>query len=205
MVICNPDIDRFDVTRSTLALILFNAMKTYDTNQLIDWLSDIDLFVRDAAAVRLHLRKLDDDQFQKIAKLSDHARFEFRAISARVLGQLETPTFRFAEASFPILVRLLEDPYYEVRQQAATALGFIGGERELPKIAIEAMSRIVTDQDEQVRNALAIALISLVAFPNRKSVLESLAKDSNECVRDSATFVLQSDFDEPGEGRHPSE
>lgn len=78
-------IDDKDISDSTLRFILWRALQSYSTQELLDLLLDVDPIVRTAAAKQLHLRS-EPSIFNKVCELSSNERDEVREISAFVMG-----------------------------------------------------------------------------------------------------------------------
>lgn len=111
-------IDVLDASDDRLRLAVARALLTYGDDELLACIADPDSIVRTAAARTLHVRG-GRSIFDHAIALADHPRYDMREIAAFILGQLGTPAYPFAAASFPVLGRLMEDPYWEVRRAAA--------------------------------------------------------------------------------------
>ncbi len=113
-----------------------------------------------------------------------------RARGADVLAQLgktaEHPENNFPEDSFNVIAVLAEsEKHIQPLSSAIQALGHIGDPRAIPLLV-----RYSTHPKSEVRFAVACACGNFAAEPPIVSVLIELMRDSDEDVRDWATFGL---------------
>ena len=184
-------IDRTDPTESTLAQILWIALKNYNDDQLVEWLTDDDEVVRLAAANQLHSRILKEASFVRLISLAQSPRHEQREACACALGQLGTPKCKYADRSFPILHALMDDPYYEVRISAIVSIGTLSRlGRQPPAVVEQKVFELAGDDRAEVRSAVGYALLS---FKGERvdDGLERLSRDSEPMVVDAALFALE--------------
>ena len=182
-------LDDIDPTDSALRLILLEAVKSYDDDQLLAWLENDEPMLRTAAARELHLRP-GDKCFEHIAKLCRSTRFEAREVAAFVLGQFGTPSCPYAQRSLDLLERLLDDDYFEVQIAAVSALGQLASlGHEPPKKIQAAIIGLSGHSRPGIRSAVAYALLS---FGSKRvgSTLQRLLEDDNPTVRDAAEFCF---------------
>ncbi len=185
-------IDDKDPSNSTLHFILWQALKSYSTDELIVFLKDSDYIVRTAVAKELHIRG-SPEIFEEAQHFFSDEKDCVREIGAFLLGQLGTPTFPYREKSIPILVDLLEkDNSFEVRSAAAAALGHLGSERPIEDEAVcTSLLNRATDTSADVRACVAYALSSLKYSTRIEQTLYQLCSDENEEVREWATVSLE--------------
>ena len=114
-----------------------------------------------------------------------------REIAAFILGQLGTPERPFAAESFPVLGRLLDDPYWEVRRAAAGAVGMLSGPGRQADPAIQGrLLDLAGDRVPDVRASVAAAL-GTIDDARARSRLERLLDDDDPQVRDDAELGLE--------------
>ena len=183
--------NRSDVTTSTLALILFKALRNYDDDHILNWLQDDDPIIRQAAATELHFRP-SEQNFQHILVLGKSTRHEHRVACAVALSQFGTPTCDFADRSFDLLAELTMDLYFEVRASAIHAIGYLATLGKCPPTGlIQQMISQVSHVRPEVREALGFALLS-IRDQNADLTLRKLADDDDSEVREAAEFSLAS-------------
>jgi HEAT repeat protein len=193
-------IDDKDISDSTLRFILWRALQSYSTQELLDLLLDEDPIVRTAAAKQLHLRS-EPSIFNKAYELSLHQRDEVREISAFVLGQLGTPNQPYKERSIPILIALLNnDSSHEVRAAAAAALGHLNANQ-----ATADLLKAARDPNDDVRTCVAFALGSLNPTKEIEEILNQLIADKNNDVKEWAELSLELIQDKQTLASHPQE
>jgi HEAT repeat protein len=115
-----------------------------------------------------------------------------RARGADVLAQLgktaDHPENNFSEESFNVVVALAEsEKHIQPLSSAIQALGHIGDPRATPLLV-----RYSTHPESEIRFAVACACGSFANEPPIVVVLVELMRDSDEDVRDWATFSLGS-------------
>ncbi|ACL17995.1 HEAT repeat domain-containing protein [Methanosphaerula palustris] len=101
-----------------------------------------------------------------------------RMVAAEVLGQIGIE-------SVPLLLKALQDPYYQVRVTAADALGQIRDQRALSPL----VNLLIEDEDEEVRSQAAHALGEL-RNPATTEVLVRALHDQYPVVRGAAARAL---------------
>ena len=178
-------IDSPDLEKSTLHLLLFQALKQYSTSALLPMLGGKDAIVRVAAARELQTRG-GDDVFEVAASFVKSSRHESREIAAFLLGQLGTPKLPYRGQSLPLLTALLKDDYYEVRSAAAAALGHLHAEEALGELIM-----LASDAEPEVRECVAFALGLIKANKQSIDVLRRLSEEQNKDVREWAEFALE--------------
>ena len=184
-------IDDADIEKSTLRLLVFQALKLYSTPALVPMLLDKDLIVRSAVARELQIRG-GDDVFIAAKKLGAAERHESREIAAFLLGQIGTPSFPYRDQSIPLLKAHLSDPYHEVRSAAAAALGHLHADEALNELLL-----LATDSEPDVRECMAFALGLIKANEESIAVLRRLSEEQNKDVRECADFALEQHGHEP--------
>ena len=183
-------IDLLDASSDQLRLAVARSFLVYSTPTLIELLSDDNVIVRTSAARELQTRG-GVDVFQAGLAAARHPRFEMREIAAFLLGQLGTPKCPYAEMTYPILVSLLDDPYYEVVAASVRAFGSLASLGHFANDEIFAMvRRLETADKSDVRGAVAYSL-GFLDDDDGKGVLERLACDCAIEVRDVAEFSLE--------------
>lgn len=179
-------IDDKDLSESTLRLLASQALKKWPDKAVINILTDDDYVVRTLAARELHMRR-DNEIFAKIVELSHSEKPEVREICAFVLGQLGTPDMPFKEQAVPDLLRLLTDNNVDVRAASAAAIGhaFVSG---MPNSVEKALYDAANDSESLVRCCVASALGSAENITEARKVLNILAKDADQKVREYASL-----------------
>jgi HEAT repeat protein len=183
-------IDPLDATHDRLRLAVARALKTYPDCELLEGLRDRDPIFRTAAARELHARG-GALVFEEAKALAGSERHDFREIGAFVLGQLGTPTCPFAAQSFPILFKLLDDPYFEVQAVAVGAIGFLASLGHLaPAAVFKRVLQLSQAKEPEVRAAVASTL-GFFDAPEAAQVLRTLCNDGEGSVSDAADFALE--------------
>ena len=146
-------IDDGDVSKSTIRLLVFQALKHWPIKPLFCLLYDEDCIVRSAAACELHHRG-DADTFERLKGCIADSRPYVREMGAFTLGQLGTPERPFREESIPLLMELLDDTDAEVRATAVSSFGHLfSGDMQRFFIALPSASiQIVRQNYENRRN-----------------------------------------------------
>lgn len=195
-------IDVLDASDDGLRLAVARAMRGYDEDELFACLADPDTILRTSAARALHVRGTRRS-FDHVLALAGHPRYEMREIAAFVLGQLGTPAYPYAAGSFPILGRLMEDPYWEVRRAAAGAVGTLSGPGRQADVSVQGrLVALAVDKVPDVRASVAVAL-GMIDDPRARACLERLLDDDEPVVRDDAELGLELlDIDGDGEAGH---
>lgn len=178
-------IDDADLEKSTLRLLVFQALKQYATNALLPMLVDKDAIVRSAVARELQIRG-GEDVFLAAKKLATFERHEMREIAAFLLGQLGTPALPYRTQSIPLLKVHLTDDYHEVRSAAAAALGHLHADG-----ALNELLSLADDAESDVRECVAFALGLIRANEESIAVLRRLSEEQNKDVRECAEFALE--------------
>lgn len=182
-------IDNPDYSTSTIRLLVFQALKHWETKALFSLLFDEDCIVRSAAARELQTRG-EEETFKKLKTLTDDPVSYVREISAFTLGQLGTHEFPFKEQSIPLLQKLLSDADFEVRAAAVAAFGHLGTDGKAEVIE-EQLLAMADDQSEEVRECLAFALGNSSGSEKVIATLARLQKDNSEEVRSWAETGLE--------------
>ena len=179
-------IDNPDFEKSTLSLLVFQALKQYSTPSLLPMLTDEDLIVRSSVARELQLRG-GIEVFSEAKRLSISIRHENREIAAFLLGQLGTPDMPFREQSIPILKKLMIDDYHEVQSAAISALGHLSANDAYGEICAQ-----VSHLNSDVRESVAFALGRLQINNKVVESLRILSEDANAGVREWALLSIAS-------------
>ena len=196
-------IDTLDASDDRLRLAVARALSSYGEDELFDCLTDPDPILRTTAARILHTRGTRT-VFDHVIGLADHPRRDMREIAAFVLGQLGLTGRPYARPSYPVLARLLDDPYWEVRRAAAGAVGTLAEALQPPEGLRDRLFALATDDKADVRTAIAAALGS-VDDPRTEACLARLADDDDPVVRDDAEFSLELREELKGdEAAHPA-
>ena len=183
-------IDVLDASDDRLRLAVARATQLYDEDELFACISDPHPILRTAAARALHA-KGTRSVFERVLPLPEHPRYDMREIAAFVLGQLGTPDRPFAKESFPILGRLLDDAYWEVRRAAIGAIGSLSEPgRQAPPAIRERVLALAADPVPEVRTSVAVAL-GTIDDVGAKTCLEHLLDDEDQSVRDDARLGLE--------------
>jgi HEAT repeat protein len=182
-------IDRTDPTTSMLAFILLRALKAYADDEVLNLLADRDELIRHAVATEVHTRPRKP-VFDAVCKLSNSIRHEHRQACAHALSQFGLTDLTFVSPSLPILVALMDDPYEEVRAEAATALGWIATRGGDVSHALAKLFALEKDKSETVRSSLATSLLS-IRTTEATELAQRLTDDKSASVRNAAEFVLE--------------
>lgn len=178
-------IDNADLSRSTIRLLVFQALKAYPTGALHALIDDEDCLVRSAVARELQMRG-EASTFEFIVDLKSDARDFVREICAFTLGQLGTPGYPFRTESIPILIGLASDESEEVRAAAISGLGHISANE-----AVETLINAASDASPTVRASAAGALGSVDATPEVMRAVRALLHDEHSDVREWAEVGLE--------------
>ena len=170
---------------STLRLLVYQALKHYTEEALLPMLEDGCSIVRTAVARELQLRG-GEPTFARASMLLQSPKAGDREIAVFLLGQLGTPHFPFRQQACPLVeARLIEDQVEAIREAAAATLGHQASTASVPILL-----RAATDPSATVRAAVAASLGQFRAEPRVAKVLDELAQDSDEAVRDWALHSL---------------
>lgn len=178
-------IDNPDYANSSIRLIVFRALKSYSTIDLLELLSDNDVIVRSAAARELQVRG-EGSSLEYILSLCKDDRWFVREIAAFTLGQLGTPNLPFRSEALPKLMVLARDASAAVRSAAIAALGSMRS-NESWDILIKSSK----DEDSEVRSMAALALGRLKPTATILSRLHDLTLDPVEEVREYAKLGIE--------------
>ena len=163
-------IDDGDVSKSTIRLLAFQALKHWPTKPLFCLLYDDDVIVRSAAARELHGRG-EAETFERLKGCLADSRHYVREICAFTLGQLRTPEMPFREESIPLLMELLDDTDTEVRATAVSSFGHLFS-HDMPKDVESRLISMIDDSDEDVRASIAFALGSSSGSQEARAALK---------------------------------
>jgi HEAT repeat protein len=194
----DPTLDEDDLYAigSDLWLLVFQALKSWDTIALYPLLEDEAAIVRCMVVDELRTRG-EVDTFNRACSMCSDPREEIREQAAQILSQLgpsEAPA-PLRKQSVPFLLELLtRDPSPCVRSAAAAGFGHIAAHEEARRYLLEAAK----DPSPEVRFSVAFALGG-DHDPVATSALIELMDDSDEDVRDWATFGIGTlrDHDSP--------
>jgi HEAT repeat protein len=168
---------------SELWLLVFQALKSWDTQTLYSLLEDAAAIVRWQAISALRTRG-EVDTFGRACAMCFDPRNEMREIGAQILCQLGPSDAPLRAQSVPLLLELLvKDLSPSVR--AAAAAGF--GHLEAFEQARSALVAAAEDTSAEVREAVAFGL-GCDQYPLATTTLLELMEDSDEDVRDIATW-----------------
>jgi HEAT repeat protein len=162
----------------SLRMLVSQALRSYKTRNLYQFLEDRDPVVRTAAAREIQIRGTRDS-YKYLLKMLDDKRGFIREICIFTLGQLGTPEYPFREESVSVLMRYLaNDRNVAVRAAAAAALGHLR--------AIEALDSLIeasSDSSAEVRSNVAFALKMMKTRAKARNTLAMLKQDKNDNVR----------------------
>lgn len=178
-------IDSGDLSRSTVRLLVFQALKDYSLGALHALIDDEDCLVRSAVARELQMRG-KEETFEFVASLATDARGFVREICAFTLGQLGTPNYPYRIKVIPILVSLASDESAEVRAAAISGLGHIAANE-----VVETLVNAASDASPMVRASAAGALGSVAATPEVMMTVRTLLHDEDLDVREWAELGLE--------------
>ena len=179
-------IDNLDSTDSTLRRIIWDAFKSYSTDELFALILDDDCIVRTSAAKRLQLigtKKIFDHAKSLASIESSNA----REIAAFILGQLCTSKRTFKNESIPILITLSFDQNIDVRAAAIYAIGHLGNVNEFTDLElIDVLRNAVSDQNADIRQSAAFSICSYKFDNEIKDMLQLLKNDDIPSVVENA-------------------
>lgn len=178
-------IDSGDLSRSTVRLLIFQALKAYPLGALHALIDDEDCLVRSAVARELQMRG-EKATFEFVAALVGDVRDFVREICAFTLGQLGSPSYPYRKEVIPILVRLAGDESADVRAAAISGLGHMAAND-----AIETLVNAANDVSALVRASAAGALGSVAATPEVMMAIRTLLRDEDIDVREWAELGLE--------------
>ncbi len=182
-------IDDADYSNSTIRLLVFQALKHWDTKPLFSLLFDEDCIVRSAVARELQTRG-DEETFQNIKDHLTDSRYYIREICAFTLGQLGTPERPFKQESIPLLMNMLKDINAEVRAATVCALGHLFS-RDMPQQVESVLISMIDDSAEEVRGCLGFALGNSSGSKNAIGALHHLMTDNSNEVQAWAEIGLE--------------
>jgi HEAT repeat protein len=183
-------IDNIEVTESQLRRVLMRLISNLPEKELFECVLDEDIILRTSAAQQIQIRGTNAG-FEFAMSLVNSLRFENREIAAFILGQLGPPDCKYLKRSVEPLLKLLSDPYYEVRATAVYAFSFYTNhfEETLPEI-VEKIVELAADPEASVRLAASHTL-GFIYLENSKICLEKLLNDPIVEVRDDAKYGLE--------------
>jgi HEAT repeat protein len=174
-------IDDPDYSKSTIRLLVFQALKEWDTKPLFHLLFDEDYIVRSAVARELQTRG-EEKIFHKLKNLVKDPRSYVREICAFTMGQLGTPAMPYKEESIPFLQNMLADNNAEVRAAAVCAFGHLCSDA-MPEVVESQLILMADDKNEEVRKCVAFALGSSSGSKDVITTLNRLKNDHCKEVR----------------------
>ncbi len=152
-----------------------------DIQLLVAALDDPDFSVKEAAVYSLVENNPEQvDALGLIIRLLDENDAETRRLAARVMYQ-----FGEEEAGriVPVLIMALDDPEPTVRKEAALSLGILGPSA---KDAVDPLTRLLDDENRDVRESAVTALMRLWAPEILQQNLEVLIDYHDKDVRNKA-------------------
>lgn len=184
-------IDEIDLSESTLRVLLWEALRSYSTKDLLTLVRDSDYIVRTAAAKQLHFRP-EIEVYDGVLKLcSSSIDFE-REIGAFILGQLGISVFPFKEGSITPLIQLISDDSDDVCTAAIVALGHLGADGFIDNDEfILKLLQLANHQNADIRAACAYSLSSINPTSDVIDALNKLCSDSDEDVAEWAMTSLE--------------
>ena len=181
-------IDDPDCSKSTIRLLVFQAVKLWKSEALFHLLFDEDYIVRSAVARELQMRG-EEEIFSKVIGLWEDKRSYVREICAFSLGQFGTPHMPYKEQSLPVLLNMFIDHDREVRASAICAVGHLCADG-MPVHVESKLLSMADDKDEDIRESVAFALASSSGSKPVMKTLKRLKKDHNKDVRSWAKTAI---------------
>ncbi|WP_020396839.1 HEAT repeat domain-containing protein [Thiolinea disciformis] len=180
-------IDNYDPSNDTLNLLVWQALKQWDTEVLFTLLKEKNALIRTAAARELQIRG-GESVFKETINLISSNSEVLREMAAFILGQLGTPLYPYKYESLPILLSLVTDSNADVRAATAAALGHLGYETLLDDVE-SALMTLCSDESSDVRACAAFALGKSSGRQEIKDLLTAML--SQESVGDYADLGLE--------------
>ncbi|WP_082124159.1 HEAT repeat domain-containing protein [Lysobacter capsici] len=177
-------IDNVDFSKSTLRLLVYQALKFYSLDSLHSLINDSNAIVRSAVARELQVRG-DESTFDFLLSLVNDPRKSAREICAFALGQLGTPNYPFREKTLPLLASLAQDLSFEVRSAAISGLGHLRANE-----CIDILVTAADDVSAVVRASAAAALGNVASDSVVLNALNNLLLDEDRSVREWAELSL---------------
>jgi HEAT repeat protein len=177
-------IDDPDYSKSTIRLLVFQALKQWDTEALFSLLFDEDYIIRSAVARELQTRG-EEKIFRKLKKNVKDPRSYVREICAFTMGQLGTPDMPYKKESVPLLRNMLTDNNAEVRAAAACAFGHLCSDDMSQEIESQ-LILMADDKNEEVRKCAAFALGS---SSGSKHVIAALYRLQNDHCKEVQSWA----------------
>lgn len=170
---------------SELWLLVFQALRSLDTQALYPLLEDDAVLVRWKTIGALRIRG-EIDTFERAQAMCHDPRDKMREIGVQILCQLGPPDSPLRAQSVPLLLELLvKDQSPSVRAAAATGFGFL----EAFEQARNALVAAAKDGSAEVREAVAFGL-GCDEDPLATTTLIELMEDGDEDVRECATWCI---------------
>lgn len=175
----------------SLRMLISQALKTYASSSLHNFLQDKNDIVRTAAARELQIRG-ERETLTVAGELLARDTTALREIGAFILGQLGTPRRPFQKECTALLKEALrKEANVKVRSAIITSLGQQGEISSLP-----ASLKFFTDESPAVRAAVAFAIGVTGPGDSRvhrqaKKILDCLSKDRSRVVREYVKLAYE--------------
>lgn len=182
-------IDDFDKESETLRILVYQALRLYETKPLLKLLFDDHIIVRTAVARELQIRG-ERIIFNFVKRHLKSKKVNVREICAFTLGQLGTRKMPFKAQSLPLLLPLLKDPSPDVKSTAASALGHLCSDG-MPERVEQALVKTAKDKSSEVRECIGYALGYSSGSAEALRALKDLSMDSKKEVRGWAKVGLK--------------
>jgi len=167
-----------DKEGESLRLLVAQALRSYPTESLHQFLEDRNVIVRCAAAREIQIRG-ESISYDAAKNLIRNSQAYVREVAVFTLGQLGTPNYPFREQVIPIITECLNsDNSAAVRAAAAAALGHLKAHESL-----DSLVNAASDASTEVRACTAFALNNMKRFRRARELLLLLKSDENEEVR----------------------
>jgi len=182
-------IDDFDKKSENLRILVYQALKLYETKPLLNLLFDDHIIIRTAVARELQIRG-ERMIFNFVKKHLNSKKENEREICVFTLGQLGTPEKPFKAQSLPLLLPLLKDRSTDVRSATASSLGHLCTDG-MPEHVEQALVKAAKDKSSEVRECIGCALGSSSGSPEALQALKDLSMDTHKEVRGWAKVGLK--------------